>query len=162
MGSSTLLVPVREVANNAVHVLRGRHEVHRLELWLGVAVSRDGLDHCRENACPRSRGQASQCVDKSTVRASEELQEEQDATESIYAAMFSHPTRARGRAAGDARVTFSSKISNCLRTELMRRCECSSTTRIFHRPGGCTERIASRNSADHELYAESARTSTTH
>lgn len=44
------------------------------------------------------------------------------------------------------RVTFSSKISNCFSTEPRRRCECSSTTRIFHLPGGFTERIASRNS----------------
>jgi hypothetical protein len=46
-----------------------------------------------------------------------------------------------------ARVTFSSKISNCFKTELRSRWECSSTTRIFHLDGGLTERIASRNSA---------------
>ncbi len=46
------------------------------------------------------------------------------------------------------RVTFSSRISNCFSTEPRRRCECSSTTRIFHLPGGFTERIASRNSAE--------------
>jgi len=44
------------------------------------------------------------------------------------------------------RVTFSSRISNCLRTAPRSFCENSSTTRIFHRPGGLTERIASRNS----------------
>jgi hypothetical protein len=44
-----------------------------------------------------------------------------------------------------ARVTFSSRMSNCLRTELRSCCECSSMTRIFHREGGLTERMASRN-----------------
>lgn len=44
-------------------------------------------------------------------------------------------------------VTFSSKISYCLRTDDKSCCECSSTTRIFHRPGGFTDLIASRNSA---------------
>jgi hypothetical protein len=48
---------------------------------------------------------------------------------------------------GSARVTFSSKMSNCLRTELRSCCECSSITRIFHLEGGLTERIASKNSA---------------
>ena len=43
-------------------------------------------------------------------------------------------------------VTFSSKISNCLSTEPSNFCECSSTTRIFHRPGGLTDLMASRNS----------------
>lgn len=50
------------------------------------------------------------------------------------------------RACKHIRVTFSSKISNCFSTDPRRRCECSSTTRIFHLPGGFTERIASRNS----------------
>lgn len=45
-----------------------------------------------------------------------------------------------------SQVTFSSKISNCLRTEFKNFCECSSTTSIFHLPGGLTDRIASRNS----------------
>jgi hypothetical protein len=49
-----------------------------------------------------------------------------------------------------ARVTFSSKISNCLRTELRSCCECSSITRIFHLDGGLTERIASKNSRGQE------------
>jgi hypothetical protein len=47
-----------------------------------------------------------------------------------------------------ARVTFSSRMSNCLRTELRSRCECSSMTRIFHLEGGLTERMASRNSRE--------------
>ena len=51
---------------------------------------------------------------------------------------------------GNIRVTFSSNISNCFKTDPIRRCECSSTTRIFHRPGGFTDRIASKNSVDHE------------
>ena len=67
MGSSTLLVPVREVANNAVHVLRGRHEVHRLELWLGM----DSFTACMPSVAWEDimawRG------DMNTVRASEQL-----------------------------------------------------------------------------------------
>lgn len=51
------------------------------------------------------------------------------------------------RGEGSARVTFSSKMSNCLRTELRSCCECSSITRIFHLEGGLTERMASKNSA---------------
>ena len=47
---------------------------------------------------------------------------------------------------GSARVTFSSRMSNCLRTELRICCECSSITRIFHLEGGLTERMASKNS----------------
>jgi|ERR1700722_7909207 len=46
------------------------------------------------------------------------------------------------------RVTFSSKISNCLRTDPSNFCEYSSTTRIFHRPGGLTDLIASKNSVE--------------
>lgn len=55
--------------------------------------------------------------------------------------------RGDGDGRGSARVTFSSKMSNCLRTELRSCCECSSMTRIFHLEGGVTERIASKNSA---------------
>lgn len=47
------------------------------------------------------------------------------------------------------RVTFSSRISNSFKTELRIRWACSSTTRIFHREGGFTERMASRNSGKH-------------
>jgi len=47
----------------------------------------------------------------------------------------------------NVRVTFSSSISNCLSTALRSFWEWSSTTRIFHRPGGLTDRIASKNSA---------------
>lgn len=57
------------------------------------------------------------------------------------------------------RVTFSSRISNCFSTEPRRRCECSSTTRIFHLPGGFTERIASRNSAAETIQPVRERTS---
>ena len=45
-----------------------------------------------------------------------------------------------------SRVTFSSKMSNFLRTELRSSWECSSMTRIFHLEGGLTERMASKNS----------------
>lgn len=46
------------------------------------------------------------------------------------------------------RVTFSWRISNCFNTDPSSFCANSSTTRIFHRPGGFTDRIASRNSVD--------------
>ena len=43
-------------------------------------------------------------------------------------------------------VTFSSRISNCLSTAPSSLCECSSTTSIFHLPGGLTDLSASKNS----------------
>ena len=44
----------------------------------------------------------------------------------------------------NVRVTFSSRISNCFNVAPKSLWACSSTTRTFHRPGGFTERIASR------------------
>ena len=50
-----------------------------------------------------------------------------------------------GKECGNSRVTFSSRISYCIRVLPSNFWACSSTTRIFHLPGGFTERIASRN-----------------
>jgi len=51
-----------------------------------------------------------------------------------------------GEKRASSRVTFSSKMSNFLRTKLRSSWECSSMTRIFHLEGGLTERMAPRNS----------------
>lgn len=56
----------------------------------------------------------------------------------------------------DLQVTFSSRISNCFKTDPNSFCECSSTTRIFHRPGGFTDLMASRNSTERKYMSYTA------
>ena len=55
MSTSVLLIPAGKVTDDAVHILRRRHEkVHGLQSWLRVAVASDRLDLYKEavQGCP--------------------------------------------------------------------------------------------------------------
>lgn len=107
MCSGILLSPIGEIANDTVDVLRSRHKyIHGLKTWLLLAVRGNALDHygCQWQT---------KVVDSTRVAAWSELEGSM-----VWKGIIRRSIVIYLEDEVDERVTFSSRISNCLRTVL--------------------------------------------